>query len=52
MLLVSGMQALLGAGASVVLEGQKVLPKKTLENGFQFQYSNIDPAISNILTSS
>ncbi|KAK9795931.1 hypothetical protein WJX73_006995 [Symbiochloris irregularis] len=44
--------ALLGAGASVVLEGQKVLPKKTLENGFEFQYSKLDPAISNILAGS
>ena len=42
-------QALLGAGASVVLEGQRVLPARTLENGFRFQYDTVTPAIKNIL---
>ena len=46
------LQALLGAGASVVLEGQRVLPSKTVDSGFQFEYEAIDPAIKQILASS
>ena len=41
-------QALLGGGASVVLEGQRVVPTRTQDAGFRFQYSHIGPAISNI----
>ncbi|EIE27150.1 hypothetical protein COCSUDRAFT_11508, partial [Coccomyxa subellipsoidea C-169] len=42
------LQALLGGGASVVLEGQRVVPTRTQDAGFRFQYSHIGPAISNI----
>ncbi|KOP25138.1 multidrug MFS transporter [Hapalosiphon sp. MRB220] len=42
-------EALLGDGAIVVLEGQKVLPKRTLESGFNFQYPNLQPALETIL---
>ena len=43
------LQALLGQGAQVVLDGQKVLPSRTLEQGFSFQYTELDPAIRQLL---
>ncbi|MBE9007596.1 TIGR01777 family protein [Fortiea sp. LEGE XX443] len=42
-------EALLGDGAIVVLEGQQVLPKRTLDSGFEYQYSNLEPALMQIL---
>ncbi|MEI6441783.1 MAG: TIGR01777 family oxidoreductase [Nostocales cyanobacterium ELA583] len=42
-------EAILGDGAKVVLEGQKVLPKRTLESGFEFQYPNLQSALKQIL---
>ncbi|WP_315786243.1 thylakoid membrane protein ThyD [Fischerella sp. JS2] len=42
-------EALLGDGAVVVLEGQQVLPKRTLESGFEFQYPDLQPALETIL---
>ena len=41
-------EALLGDGAIVVLEGQQVLPQRTLESGFNYQYSNLRSALVNI----
>jgi hypothetical protein len=43
-------EALLGDGAIVVLEGQQVLPKRVLEQGFEFDYQTIDQALAQILT--
>jgi len=43
------LEALLGDGAMVVLEGQQVLPKRTLDSDFAYQYSNLEPAIEQIL---
>ncbi|MBH8574469.1 TIGR01777 family oxidoreductase [Nostocaceae cyanobacterium CENA369] len=43
------LEALLGDGAIVVLEGQQVLPKRTLETGFEYQYPNLQPALKQIL---
>jgi len=42
-------EALLGDGAMVVLEGQKVLPKRTLETGFEYKYPNLQSALAQIL---
>ena len=42
-------QALLGEGASIVLEGQRVLPKRTLEQGFKFQYDDVNTAVRSIV---
>ncbi|AFY59198.1 putative nucleoside-diphosphate sugar epimerase [Rivularia sp. PCC 7116] len=42
-------EAMLGDGAVVVLEGQKVLPQRTLQSGFTYQYSDLKPALENIL---
>lgn len=44
------LEALLGDAAHVVLEGQQVLPKRTQESGFTFQYKTVKPALENILS--
>jgi uncharacterized protein len=43
------LEALLGDGAIVVLEGQQVLPKHTLESGFEYQYPHLEPALKQII---
>ncbi len=42
-------EALLGDGAQVVLEGQQVLPKRTQTAGFQYQYPNPKQALEEVL---
>lgn len=46
------LEALLGEGAKVVLEGQQVLPKRTISYGFKYQYSIVKEALAEILSSS
>lgn len=46
------LEALLGDGAKVVLEGQQVLPKKTISYGFNYQYPTVEQALSEILATS
>jgi uncharacterized protein (TIGR01777 family) len=43
------LEALLGDGAKVVLEGQQVIPKRTLASGFEYQYPNLPSALKQIL---
>jgi uncharacterized protein len=43
------LEALLGDGAKVVLEGQEVLPQRTLAAGFEYQYPNLRSALTQIL---
>ncbi|MEH2128005.1 thylakoid membrane protein ThyD [Nostoc sp.] len=43
-------EALLGDGAIVVLEGQQVIPKRTVQTGFEYKYPNLQPALTQILT--
>jgi uncharacterized protein len=43
-------EALLGDGAVVVLEGQKVIPQQTLNSGFNYEYETLDRALAQILT--
>ena len=43
------LEALLGDGAMVVLEGQQVLPKRTLATGFKYQYPEVKQALEAIL---
>ncbi|NJR49306.1 MAG: TIGR01777 family protein [Leptolyngbyaceae cyanobacterium CSU_1_3] len=43
------LEAMLGDGAKVVLEGQEVLPKRTVASGFEYQYPTIKPALEEIL---
>jgi len=39
----------MGEFGSVLLNGQKVLPKRLLDMGFSFQFSNIDEALEDLL---
>jgi uncharacterized protein (TIGR01777 family) len=43
------LEVLLGDGAKVVLEGQEVIPKRTLESGFQYEYPQLPAALKQIL---
>lgn len=43
------LQILLGEGAVLVLEGQKVLPKKAEELGFEFKYPSLGKALQEIM---
>ena len=45
------LEAMLGEGAIVVLQGQQVVPTRTLAQGFNFQYSPLKPALTAILGS-
>ncbi|MDP4084778.1 MAG: TIGR01777 family oxidoreductase [Bacillota bacterium] len=42
------LKLLLGEMSMIVLEGQKVLPKKLIKTGFQFKYSHLELALKNI----
>lgn len=44
-------EALLGDGAIVVLEGQQVLPEHLLTEGFQYQYPTIEQAMKAVVNS-
>lgn len=44
------LEALLGEGAMVVLEGQRVLPQRTQALGFEYQYPLLPSALRQILT--
>ena len=39
-------ELVLGEGASVVTEGQRVVPTRTLETGYRFRYETIDAALA------
>lgn len=43
-------EALLGEGAKVVLEGQNVLPERTTSCGFNYRYPTVKPALADIVT--
>jgi uncharacterized protein (TIGR01777 family) len=40
------LKLLLGEGAIVVLDGQKVLPNRTLSLGFQYEYADLKSALA------
>ena len=42
------LKLLLGEMSMLVLEGQHVLPKKAIDHGFQFSYSNLNEALENL----
>ncbi len=42
-------EALLGDGAIVVLEGQEVRPRRPLASGFEYQFPTVKPALEDIL---
>lgn len=43
------LEAMLGEGAIVVLQGQQVVPVQTIAQGFEFQYATLQPALRAIL---
>lgn len=43
------LKLVMGEFASVLLEGQNVLPKRLLDSGFHFQFPKIEPALADIL---
>jgi uncharacterized protein len=43
------LKVLLGEMSDLLLKGQRVIPKKAIENGYVFKYSSITNAISNLL---
>jgi NAD dependent epimerase/dehydratase family enzyme len=43
------LRMVLGEFGSILLEGQRVLPRKLLQAGFQFSYPEIDGALRQIL---
>jgi len=43
------LKLILGEAAQAVLEGQNVLPKRTQEQGFTYQYPTLKPALANIV---
>ena len=45
------LEMLLGDAAQVVLEGQRVLPERTLASGFTFTYENVKAALAQVLRS-
>ncbi|MBW4654168.1 MAG: TIGR01777 family oxidoreductase [Kaiparowitsia implicata GSE-PSE-MK54-09C] len=44
------LEALLGDAAQVVLEGQQVMPTRTLESGFDYRYATVKPALEEVLS--
>ncbi len=44
------LEAMLGDAAKVVLEGQQVMPKRTLESGFDYRYVTVRPALEEVLS--
>lgn len=43
------LKIILGEQASIVLEGANVSPKKIIENGFQFRYPKLQPALTQLI---
>jgi uncharacterized protein len=43
------LELLLGDGAMVVLQGQQVMPQRTLDAGFKYQYPQLLPALQEII---
>lgn len=43
------LETILGDGAQVVLEGQQVIPTRTLDTGFQYQYTEVKSALLDIV---
>ncbi|MGK7906606.1 MAG: TIGR01777 family oxidoreductase [Synechococcus sp.] len=46
------LEIILGEAAQVVLTGQRVLPKRTLDQGYQFKYPDLKAALKQILVQS
>jgi len=46
------LKLILGEMSTLVLDGQRVLPEKALENGFHFQFETLDEALENLFQQS
>ncbi|MDB4002779.1 DUF1731 domain-containing protein, partial [Oceanospirillaceae bacterium] len=46
------MQVLLGESACLLLDSQKVVPEKLLDNGFRFKFNTLKLALDDLLSSS
>ena len=44
-----GLRLLMGEVSDVLVNGQRVLPKKSLELGYKFQFPHIDEALRDVL---
>jgi uncharacterized protein (TIGR01777 family) len=44
------LRALLGEGADMLLQGQKVLPARTQAQGYRFRFTDLDAALADIVT--
>ena len=43
------LKLLFGEMATIILDGQRQIPKRLLETGFKFQFSKLEPALRNLL---
>jgi uncharacterized protein len=44
----AALKVLVGEFASVVLEGQRAVPKKLVDSGFRFRFTQLDPALGDL----
>jgi NAD dependent epimerase/dehydratase family enzyme len=43
------LKAIFGEGATILTEGQRVLPERTLASGYRFRYPELEPALRSLL---
>lgn len=43
------LKVILGESAAMILNSNRVIPKKAIENGYNFEYDNLEKALKNIL---
>jgi hypothetical protein len=43
------MKLLLGEVATIVLDGQRAVPKRLLEAGYEFEHTDLEPALENLI---
>lgn len=44
-----GLRMMFGEGADILLQGQRVLPERVLEQGYQFKFTSLHSALENLL---
>jgi uncharacterized protein (TIGR01777 family) len=43
------LKTLFGEGATILIEGQRVMPERTLASGYRFRYPELEPALRSLL---